>query len=140
MDLENVCLFLLSSLLSACFLLAVGFAAALLSGCDGNHIIGEAPDPCFVSAECVDTVVDDFCVECDEDLAFRRGFVEGSAHGYREGFTAAQEQDTHECPDVDVVEPDACEDDGEDDGEDTCDLTVPVGHRPIECRGKGHTK
>ena len=23
---------------------------------------------------------------------------------------------------------------------DECDLTVPVGHRPIECRGKDHAK
>jgi hypothetical protein len=33
-----------------------------------------------------------------------------------------------ECPDVDVVETDT----------DTCDLSVPVGHRPIECRGRDH--
>ena len=36
-----------------------------------------------------------------------------------------------ECEEPDVVEPG-------DDG--YCDLSVPVGHRPIECRGKDHAR
>jgi hypothetical protein len=32
------------------------------------------------------------------------------------------------CPDVVIIETDT----------DVCDLSVPVGHRPIECRGRGH--
>jgi hypothetical protein len=119
-------------LLSACFLLLVALIAITLSGCNsecGNGLgscieIGEEPaepDVCFVEDECVDTVVDEFCevTECEDRFA----------EGYRAGFTAAQEQDTHECPEPDVVEPG-------DDG--YCDLSVPVGHRPIECRGRDH--
>ena len=71
----------------------------LVSGCDGNHIIGEEPTCVeLVTDECVPEIIEEFC------------------------------EPVEEC-DVDVVETDT----------DTCDLTVPVGHRPIECRGKGHS-
>ena len=119
MKLSNVRPFLLS----ACFLLAVALVATLLSSCDGNHIIGDEPDPCFVEAECVDTVVEELCPECEIDctdwarLSYERGLEDGAAS-----------VTCDEC-DVDVVETDT----------DTCDLSVPVGHRPIECRGKGHS-
>jgi len=120
-------------LLSACFLLAVALIATLLSGCNddcgpgfGSCIeIGDEPEAptCaeLVTDECVPEVIEAFCPEADDRYA----------EGYRAGFTAAQEQDTHECPEPDVVEPG-------DDG--YCDLSIPVGHRPIECRGKDHAR
>lgn len=65
MKLSNVRPFLLS----ACFLLAVALVATLLSGCDGNHIIGDLPTCVdLVTDECVPEVVTEFCpvvVECE---------------------------------------------------------------------------
>ena len=105
-------------LLSACFLLAVALVATLLSSCDGNHIIGDE----YGELECRTISVDQcFAVQC--------------GYGLLPELTADSEIVANElfCPkdfcDVDVVETDT----------DTCDLSVPVGHRPIECRGKGHS-
>ena len=127
-----------------------------LSGCNtgcgpgsGSCIgIGEPqPEPTcaeLVTDECVDEVVAEFCP--DAEVVTVEVPVDGPTHCVLEGDLCwrgqylngawkyvqypCDLQPTPECPDVDVVEP--------DEGEDTCDLTVPVGHRPIECRGKGH--
>ena len=82
-------------LLSACFLLAVGLVAALLSGCDGNHIIGEEPDVCFVEDECVDTVIDEFCDAAECNSYHWAGYADGYAAGI-----ASVTVNGEECPDA----------------------------------------
>ena len=129
-------------LLSACFLLAVALVATLLSGCDGNHIIGDPPTCVeLVTDECAPEVVAEFCDDCG--LAYWDGHRDGYQTGrcsvdpclpgcptiiVGQPVVVCDEEPDEDC-DVDVVETDT----------DTCDLTVPVGHRPIECRGKGHS-
>lgn len=101
----------------------VAIIAVSLSGCLGSNIpIGEEPDACFVPDECVETVVDEFCspaVDCSD--------AERLIEQLRSESRAAQAR-AQRCEDAVVTDT------------DTCDLTIPVGHRPIECRGRGHNK
>jgi len=115
-------------LTASLFLLGCGWLAIALAGCDGNHIIGEE----YGDLECRTISVDQcFAVQC--------------GYGLLPHLTADSEIVANElfCPEdyfycdepVECEEPDVVETDT-----DECDITVPVGHRPIECRGKGHTK
>jgi hypothetical protein len=98
-----------------------------LTGCDGNHIIGEEPTCTeLVTNECVPEIVEEFC----DDGRF--DWTNQYSTGYRAGFTAAQEQDTHECPDV--VECD-------DEDSDRHEHQHGKGHTEHgKGKGKGHTK
>ena len=138
-------------LLSACFLLAVALIATILSGCGstcdglGSCIpIGEEPEPptCVeqVTDECVPEVIEEFCP--DTGLAYWDGYRDGIQRG-----RCSVDPCLEGCPriivDLPVVncdEPpvDECDPVIVETEDDTCDLTVPVGHRPIECRGKDH--
>ena len=96
----------------------------IVSGCDGNHIIGDPPTcAALVTDECVPEVIEEFCEE-PPPICYTRD--EAREHDRRLCLTC---MNNVVCDDVDVVETDT----------DTCDLSVPVGHRPIECRGKGHS-
>jgi hypothetical protein len=94
--------------------------ASSLLGCDSNHIIGDPP---------IDGELECRTISVDQCFALQCGYqvdlpdVEG-------GIFEVVANELF-CPedfcDFDVVETDT----------DECDLTVPVGHRPIECRGRG---
>ena len=118
MKLSNVRPFLLS----ACFLLAVAIVAALLSGCDGNHIIGDLPTCVeLVTDECVPEIIEEFCEPVEECETC-------------EVCEPAEECETCETCEVcedQCVEPVDC-----DDYPDW----IPRGHLPKECRGKGPDK
>ena len=106
------------------FMLFVGWAmAGCNDGCgfgSGSCIgIGEPqPEPTCaeqVTDECVPEVIAEFCPE--QEVVTVTEVVEVIVE------VVVEVEVEGECPDVVEVE---------------CDLTVPVGHRPIECRGKGH--
>jgi hypothetical protein len=66
------------------FFITFCISAALfnVAGCTDAIIIDTEVDPCSIEG------VEECCPEVDDRYA----------EGYRAGFTAAQEQDTHECP------------------------------------------
>lgn len=70
-----------------------------------------------VTDECVPEVIAEFCPEAEVVTVIEYVEVEVVVE------VVVEVEVEGECPDVVEVE---------------CDLTVPVGHRPIECRGKGH--
>ena len=96
-------------------------------GCSSNLPLPPGPEApsCDVADECVDEVIDEFCTfPPSGTVCLEPGrFTDELERAFQRGV------DSVECPDVDVVEPG-------DDG--YCDLSIPVGHRPIECRGRDH--
>lgn len=91
------------------FLILAGWVAILLSGCEHGSLIPIDGEDVDV---CAIVGVEECAPDCDEGSAYRRGYSDALGN----------------CPDTVIITTDS----------DTCDLSVPVGHRPIECRGRDH--
>lgn len=85
----------------------VAIIASQLGGCEHGSLI---PIDGVDVDVCAIEGVEECAPECDEGSAYRRGYSDALGN----------------CPDTVIIETEG----------DTCDLSVPVGHRPIECRGK----
>lgn len=105
-----------------------GFAGALLfillltwvGGCEHGANIPIDVDPCMIPG------VEECAPECEDNTHVLEGLRDELEYQRERAYECRLLLENFECPPVVIVYPEP--------GEVECDLTIPVGHRPHECR------